>query len=93
MRVGVVDRAARKDVRAGDEIRGVRALDHEQLRPLRGIAQQDEGRGRAGVLARHRQPFRPARSFAFCAWIISRMRCQSASDSLSSSLNEAPLAR
>ena len=92
-----VEAAAGKYVCVGDE-RGRRAaLEHEYFGAFIGVAQQDQGgRGTRYDLrhgSRGAQAVRPERSFSFCALISPRMRSQSASDSLSSSVNDPPLAR
>ncbi len=79
-----VERAARKHVRAAEERRALRPLQHQRLEAARTRTQQDE-RGRGARLdRRNRHAVRPARSLSFCALIIARMPSQSASESLSS---------
>ncbi len=87
--VGRIERAAREHIGAAEERRALRPLQHQHLRAGRigkfGIAQQRERRGRPRDHGGH-QLVRPARSLSFCALIMARMRSQSASESLSSSV-------
>jgi len=92
--VGLVQRAAGKHVRAGEEGGALRALQEEGFGPQAAIAQQQHGGCRArNELVRHAQAARPARSLSFCDLMSSRALCQSASLILSSSVKEAPVAR
>jgi len=77
-----VERAAGKYVRAAEERRRRRALDHEDFGAAGRVAQERERRGRPCDL-RH-QVVRAARSLSFCDLIIARILSQSASVSLSS---------
>ena len=86
--VGLVERAARKHVRAREERRAAGPLQHERLGAEAAVAQQQQrGGGTGNELVGHPgQALRPARSLSFCALIRSRARCQSPSDILSSSV-------
>src|SRR5207237_4911115 len=83
LRVIGIERAAGKDVRTAEECRVLRPLQHQCFRAACRVAQEDKsGRGARDDL----QVVRAARSFSFCALITARMRSQSASLSLSSSV-------
>src|SRR3989454_10471484 len=86
--IGGVERAAGEDVGAAEERSALRALDHEHFDAVAAGAKQDQRGSGAGNLRHH--ALRPARSLSFCALMSARMPSQSASESLSSWVKEAP---